>query len=134
MSGTVGVTPNVDIGVVVPLVTVKLSGTSTTVNGNGVVSRLVETNNVFSGLGDMAAFAKFRIAEVQRARRSRSGWHRAQRHHAAADRQPRQSSRPRCDTHAGFVRGSFGKGPLKPHGSVSFEYWNKALDVPGPTT
>jgi len=30
----------------------------------------------------------------------------------------------------GSLVGSFGKGPLKPHGSVSFEYWNKAFDVP----
>ena len=35
MSGTVGVTDNFDIGVVVPIVSIKLSGTSSLVDGNG---------------------------------------------------------------------------------------------------
>ena len=130
MSGSVWRTPKIDIGVVVPLVTVKLSGTSTTVNGNGVVSRLVETNNVFSGLGDMAAFAKFRIAQFKGPDVPDPGG-------IALNVIMRLPTGSRDNlrglgvtrTLGSFVA-SFGKGPLKPHGSVSFEYWNKALDVP----
>ena len=130
MSGAVGVTPKIDIGVVVPLVTVKLSGTSTTVNGNGVVSRLVETNDVFSGLGDIAAFAKFRIAKFKGPDVPDPGG-------IALNVIMRLPTGDRDNlrglgvtrTLGSFVA-SFGKGPLKPHGSVSFEYWNKALDVP----
>lgn len=130
MSGTVGVTPKVDVGVVVPLVTVKLSGASTTINGNGVVSRLVETNNVFSGLGDIAALAKFRILKFKGPDVPDPGG-------LAVNVIMRLPTGDRDNlrglgltrTMGSFVA-SFGKGPLKPHGSVSFEYWNKALDVP----
>jgi hypothetical protein len=130
MSGTVGVSPNIDVGVVVPLVTVKLSGASTTVNGNGVVSRLVETNNVFSGLGDIAALVKFRIVKFKGPDVPDPGGIAVN----VAMRLPtgdRDNLRGLGVTRTlGSLVGSFGKGPLKPHGSVSFEYWNKAFDVP----
>ena len=129
----VGVTPKIDIGVVVPLVTVKLSGTSAFVNGNGVVGRLVETNNVFSGLGDIAALAKFRIASVQgRPTFPIPAELAHQRGHASADRRSRQSSRSRCDAHAGIVCGVVWQGAAEAAWiRSSFEYWNKAVDVPG---
>jgi hypothetical protein len=130
MSGTVGVTPKIDVGVVVPLVTVKLSGTSTTINGNGVVSRLVETDNVFSGLGDIAALAKFRILKFKGPDVPDPGG-------LAVNVIMRLPTGDRDNLRGldvtrtmGSLVGSFGKGPLKPHGSVSFEYWNKALNVP----
>src|SRR5262249_22120504 len=49
ISGTIGVTADLDVGVIVPLVTVKLAATSAMVNGN-VIPRLAQTDNVFSGL------------------------------------------------------------------------------------
>jgi len=131
MSGSVGVTPKIDIGVVVPLVTVKLSGTSAFVNGNGVVGRLVETDNVFSGLGDIAAMAKFRVLQFKGPDLPDPGGLAVN----VAMRLPtgdRDNLRGLGVTRTmGSLVASFGKGPLKPHGSVSFEYWNKALDVPG---
>lgn len=130
MSGTVGVSPNIDVGVVVPLVTVKLSGSSATVNGNGVVSRLVETNNVFSGVGDIAALAKFRVMKFKGPDVPDPGG-------IALNVIMRLPTGDRDNLRGlgvtrtlGSLIASFGKGPLKPHGSVSFEYWNKALDVP----
>jgi len=63
LSGIVGVTENLDIGVVVPMVSVKLAGTSSLLNGNGTVSRLAETNTTFSGLGDIAGVAKYRFVK-----------------------------------------------------------------------
>jgi hypothetical protein len=130
MSGSVGVTPKIDVGVVVPLVTVKLSGTSATVNGNGVVARLVETNNVFSGLGDIAALAKFRLVKFKGPDVPDPGG-------VAVNFIMRLPTGDRDNLRGldvtrtmGSLVASFGKGPLKPHGSVSFEYWNKAVDVP----
>jgi len=131
ISGAVGVTPKIDIGVVIPLVTVKLSGTSSFVNGNGVVGRFVETNNKFFGVGDIAAMAKFRLLKFKGPDVPDPGG-------AAINvvmRLPTgdQDNLRGLDvtrTLGSFVV-SFGKGPLKPHGSVGFEYWNKAVDVPG---
>jgi hypothetical protein len=131
ITGAVGVSPKIDVGVVVPLVTVKLSGTSAFVNGNGVVGRLVETNNKFFGVGDIAALAKFRVLKFKGPDVPDPGG-------AAINvvmRLPTGDSDNLrgldvTRTLGSFVV-SFGKGPLKPHASVGFEYWNKAVDVPG---
>jgi len=127
ISGTVGVTPNVEIAVVVPLTTVKVSGISTFVNANGVVGRLVQSNNQFSGLGDMAAMAKFRLLKFKGPDVPDPGGIAIN----VVTRLPTGS----FDNLRGLdvwrtlasVVGSFGKGPFKPHGSVGFEFWNKAV-------
>lgn len=127
ISGTVGVTPKIEIGVVVPLVTVKLAGVSTTVNGNGVVSRLVETDNVFSGLGDIAAIAKFKLMKFKGADVPDPGG-------IAINIITRLPTGSRDNLRGlgitrtlGSLVASFGKGPLKPHGSIGFEMWNKPV-------
>src|SRR5690242_695751 len=61
ISTTVGVTDNVDIGVVVPLVSVKIDGSSSLFNGGGVDTRLAQTTSIFSGIGDVSALAKYRF-------------------------------------------------------------------------
>ncbi len=127
LSGTVGVTPNFEVGVIVPLVTVKVFGVSTFVNANGVVGRLVESDNVYSGLGDMAAMAKFRLLKFKGPDVPDPGGIAVN----VVMRLPTGSK----DNLRGLgvtrtlasVVGSFGKGPLKPHGSVGFEFWNKAV-------
>ena len=129
MSGTVGVTPNLDVGVVVPLITVKVSGTSSFFNGNGVVGRLAETNSVFSGIGDIAALAKFRLAKFKGPDVPDPGG-------VALNVVSRLPTGSRDNlrglgvgrTLASIVA-SFGKGPLKPHGSAGFEFWNKPIHV-----
>jgi hypothetical protein len=61
MTGLVGVTDDLDVAVVVPFVSVKLAGSSSLLDGNGVNTRLAETNGVFQGLGDIGALAKYRF-------------------------------------------------------------------------
>jgi hypothetical protein len=129
MSGTVGVTPKLDVGVVVPLISVKVSGTSSFVNGNGVVGRLAETNSVFSGLGDIAAIAKLRLVKFKGPDVPDPGG-------VAVNVVTRLPTGSRDNLRGlgvartlGSVVASFGKGPLKPHGSVGFEFWNKPLHV-----
>jgi len=127
MSGTVGVTPNLDVSVVVPLVTVKVSGVSTFVNANGVVGRLVESDNKFSGVGDIAAAAKFRFVKFKGPDVPDPGGVGVN----VVMRLPTGSfeNLRGLDITRTLVSvvGSFGKGPLKPHGSVGFEFWNKAV-------
>jgi hypothetical protein len=95
-----------------------------------VVSRLVETDNVFSGVGDIAALAKFRIMKFKGPDVPDPGG-------IAVNVVMRLPTGDRDNLRGlgvtrtlGSLIASFGKGPLKPHGSVSFEYWNKAFDVP----
>jgi hypothetical protein len=129
MSGTVGVTPNLDVGVVVPLVSVKIDGSSSFVNGNGVVGRLVESNNVFAGVGDIAAIAKFRFVKFKGPDVPDPGGIALN----VISRLPTGSRDNLRGLGVGRTLGSlvasFGKGPLKPHGSVGFEFWNKPIHV-----
>ena len=131
ISGTVGVTDKLDVGVVVPLMSVKLAGSSSLVNGNGVVARLAETNNVFAGIGDVAAIAKFRFVKFKGPDVPDPGG-------MAFLVTMRLPTGDRDNLRGlGITRTmvsavvSAGKGRLKPHGSVGFEFWNKALDAPG---
>ena len=66
MSGIVGVTDNFDIGVVVPIVSIKLSGTSSLVDGNGTLARLAEADTSFSGIGDVAAHCEVPLSSSSR--------------------------------------------------------------------
>lgn len=129
ISGTVGVTPNFDVGVVVPLVTVKVSGTSTQINGNGVASRVAATNSIFSGLGDVAAIAKYRFVKFKGPDLPDPGGIALY----VAARMPtgsRDNLRGLGVTRTlASVVTSFGRGPVRPHGSVGFEYWSKNVDV-----
>jgi hypothetical protein len=129
ISAVMGVTPNFDVGVVVPLVTVKIEGTSSLVNGNGVVSRLALTNSVFSGLGDTAAIAKYRLVKFKGPDVPDPGGVAIY----VVMRLPtgsRENLRGLGVTRTlGSVVASFGRGVLRPHGSAGFEYWSKGVDV-----
>ena len=129
LSGITGVTPNFDVGVVVPLVSVKIVGTSAAVNGNGVVARLAQTSSVFSGLGDTAAIAKYRVVRFKGPDVPDPGGVAI----LVIMRLPtgsRDNLRGLGVTRTlGSVVASFGRGPVRPHGSAGFEYWSKGVDV-----
>jgi hypothetical protein len=129
LSGIAGVTPNFDVGVVVPLVSLKIVGTSAAVNGNGVVARLAQTSGVFSGLGDTAAIAKYRVVRFKGPDVPDPGGVAI----LVIMRLPtgsRDNLRGLGITRTlGSVVASFGRGPVRPHGSAGFEYWSKSVDV-----
>jgi hypothetical protein len=131
MSGIVGVTENFDIGVVVPMVSVKLSGTSSLIDGNGTLARLAETNTVFSGLGDIAGIAKFRVARFKGPELPDPGGVAV----LLTMRLPtgdRENLRGLGVTRAllsGVASG--GRGRVRFHGSGGFEYWSDSLDAAG---
>ena len=64
MAGTVGLAPNVDVAVIVPMITATLQAVTTQVDGNGKFVRGAETNTKFSGIGDIAAVLKVKAAKL----------------------------------------------------------------------
>jgi hypothetical protein len=129
VSGRLGVTDNLDIGMVLPIVTVKLNGTSSLANGNGDMILFASGNGVGSGLGDLAGQIKYRF-------------------HSFGAGQPDPGGLavmvtmrlPTGDTEnlrgLGVTRtlvsliASSGQGRFRPHGNVGFEYWSKGVGVP----
>ena len=61
IGGTAGVTDNLDVGVAIPMVKVKVSGLSTLVNGAGDQVLTAQGGGTSSGLGDVAAVMKYRL-------------------------------------------------------------------------
>jgi hypothetical protein len=131
ISSTIGVTDNFDMAVVVPLVSVKLAGSSSLVNGSGVVTRLAETNNVFSGIGDISALAKYRLVKFKGGSFPDPGGI-ALIVNARLPTGSRENFRG-----LGIGRtmvsavASGGSGRFRPHGGAGFEYWSKGVDVAG---
>jgi hypothetical protein len=123
-----GVTDKLDVGVIVPVVTVKLDGTSSFVNGIGDMTLFAAGNGVASGLGDLAALVKYRIyafgsdlpdpggLAVMATMRLPTGDHENLRGLGVTR------------TLVSLIA-SGGQKRFRPHGNVGFEYWSKGVGV-----
>jgi hypothetical protein len=129
ISGIVGVTDNLDVGVGVPLVSIKLDGTTTITNGNGVVARLAEGGGTFSGLGDISALAKYRFVRFGTELNDTGG--------IAAlvnlrlptgDRDNLRGLGVTRTLAAVVYSGTFGR--IRPHLNGGYEFWSKGIEVP----
>jgi hypothetical protein len=130
LGGVIGVSDNFDVGVSVPLVDITVAGTATAVNGAGQFTVGTAGNGESSGIGDIAALAKYRffsfgnkdtipdpggvaVAVVV--------------HMPTGDReQLRGLGRTRTAVSLVF---SSGQGRLRPHANGGFEVWNKSVDT-----
>ena len=131
ISSTIGVTDNVDIGVVVPLVTVKIDGSSSLFNGNGVDTRLAQTTSIFSGIGDVSALAKYRFYKFKGQDMPDPGGV-ALLVNMRLPTGSRQNLRGLGVTRTliGVVYSS-GTTRVRPHASAGFEFWSKSVDITG---
>jgi hypothetical protein len=131
ITGIIGVTDDLDVAVVVPMVSVRLAGSSSLLDVNGVNTRLAETNGVFQGLGDITALAKYRFMKFKGGPLPDPGGVAL----VVDMRLPTGSVENLrglgvTRTLVSFVV-SGGSGRVHPHGSGGFEYWSKSLDIDG---
>jgi hypothetical protein len=141
ISGLVGVTDNLDVGVHVPLVSVKVEGVSLVCSGapanlfndpactgtGNVVASRTSGGGVSSGIGDIAALVKYRFLKFggETGGLAMLGTVRL----PTGDRENLRGlgiSR----TLVGLIV-SWGKGKLKPHANGGFEFWSDSIDVIG---
>lgn len=129
MSGTVGVTENLDVGVVVPMVSLKLEGNTALVAADGTLVRLAEHNGVYSGIGDISALAKYRFVKFKGPDLPDPGGV-ALLVNMRLPTGDRDNLRGLGVTRT-LVGGvfSFGTGKLRPHAQAGFEFWSKSVDV-----
>jgi hypothetical protein len=129
LSGTVGVTENLDVGVVVPMVSVRIKGASSLVSGDGTLVRLAETNGIFSGIGDVSALAKFRFVKFKGPDLPDPGGV-ALLVNMRLPTGDRDSLRGLGITRTLVsVVASGGRGRLRPHANAGFEFWSKGVEV-----
>jgi hypothetical protein len=130
MAGTVGLAPNVDVAVIVPMISTTLQAVTTQVDGTGKFIRGAETNTKFSGIGDIAAVLKVKAAKLPGPEIPDPGGLAlmlSMRLPTGSRENLRGLGVYRTMASAAF---SAGKGPFKPHLSAGFEFWSKSVDIP----
>lgn len=128
VSGTIGVSENLDIGFAIPTIAVKLVSTSTLVGGNGIVHRIAEGTNVFAGLGDVAAMAKYRFVKFGTGFTDPGGIAVVVNMRLpTGDRENLRGLGITRTMVSGVVSG--GTGRIRPHANAGFEIWSKSLDI-----
>lgn len=128
LSGVLGVTENLDVGVAVPLVTVEVNGLSTFTNGNGVVAVSTKGGGIAKGVGDIAAQMKFRFVKFGGDLPDPGGLALlATVHLPTGDRENLRGLGVARTMVSGIY--SSGKGRFRPHANGGFEFWNKGVDA-----
>jgi hypothetical protein len=129
ITGTVGATENLDLGVAVPMVKVKLDGVSWVQRADDVIALRAEGAGIASGLGDVAVMAKYRFLRFGAEQPDPGGLA-----FMLTTRLPtgnRENFRGLGLTRvAGSVLFSAGKGKFRPHANGGFEWWEKPVHVP----
>jgi hypothetical protein len=133
VSGRMGVTDKLDVGVSLPIVTVKVNGTSSLSDGNGNILLFATGSDVGSGLGDVAGLVKYRFYAFGTGQPDPGGLA-----VMATVRLPtgdRDNLRGLGITRAmlSFIASS-GQGRFRPHANAGFEWWSKGVGVPSDYT
>jgi len=123
-----GVTDKLDIGVVLPIVTVKVNGTSSLANGNGDVILFASGNGVASGLGDVAGQIKYRFVAFGAGQPDPGGVAVMATVRLPTGDKENLRGLGVTRTLISFIA-SGGQGRFRPHGNAGFEYWNKGVGV-----
>ena len=128
ISGRMGVTDKLDIGVTLPLVTVKVSGSTSLSNGRGDILTYATGTDQASGLGDVAGLVKYRFYSFGTGQPDPGGL--AVR---ATLRFPTGSTESLrglgvTRTLVSFIA-SGGQGRFRPHANVGYEWWSDGVTI-----
>jgi hypothetical protein len=128
ISARMGVSDKLDIGAYIPIVTVKVSGSTQLQNGNGDILTFAKGSGVAKGLGDIAGLAKYRFYSFGGGQPDPGG--------LAAMVTIRFPTGDRDNLRGlGITRtlvsliASGGQGRVRPHANVGYEFWSKGVSV-----
>lgn len=128
MTIAAGATDNLDIGVAVPMVKVKLDGLSWVQRADDVVALRATGAGIGSGLGDIAVIAKYRFLRFGQGQPDPGGLA-----FMLTSRLPtgnRENFRGLgINRTLGSVIFSSGTGRFRPHANAGFEWWEKGIGV-----
>jgi hypothetical protein len=128
ISGRMAVTENLDVGVYVPIVSVKFTGTSALVNGNGDPILAGRGSDVATGLGDITGLVKYRFYSFGTGLPDPGGLA-----FMATMRLPTGDTQNLrglgiTRTMVGLIA-SGGQARFRPHVNGGFEYWSKGVST-----
>jgi hypothetical protein len=128
IAARMGVTDKLDIGVTLPLTTIKVNGTTTLSNGRGEILTYASGNDKASGLGDIAGLVKYRFYSFGTGQPDPGGLALM-----ATVRFPTGSTESLrglgvTRTLVSFIA-SGGQGRFRPHANVGYEWWSDGVSV-----
>jgi hypothetical protein len=126
ISARMGVTDKLDIGAFVPMVTVKVNGTTTLRNGNGDILLFGQGSGASSGLGDVAGLAKYRFYSFGSGQPDPGGLALMVTMRMPTGDQAALRGLGVTRTLLSFIASS-GQGRVRPHANVGFGYWSKGV-------
>ena len=128
IAARMGVTDKLDVGVTLPLVTVKVSGSTSLFNGNRDILTFASASDVAKGLGDIAGLAKYRFFSFGTGQPDPGGLA-----VMATMRLPtgdRENLRGLGITRTQLsLIASSGQGRFRPHANAGYEWWSKGVSV-----
>jgi len=128
VAGRMGVTDTLDIGVMLPIVTVKVNGSTSLANGRGDILTYATGSDQGSGLGDIAGLVKYRFYSFGTGQPDPGGLA-----VMATLRFPTGSTDSLrglgvTRTMLTFIA-SGGQGRFRPHANAGYEYWSSGVSV-----
>jgi hypothetical protein len=128
ISARMGVTDKLDIGTNIPIIQVKVNGTSTMRNGTGAITAFASGSALSNGLGDIAALAKYRFYSFGDGQPDPGG--------LAVMATMRLPTGSRDSLRGlGVTRtlvsliASSGQRRFRPHANVGFGFWSKGVTI-----
>ena len=128
VSGRMGVSDKLDIGVHLPIVAVKVAGSTTLANGSGQILTYATGSDQGSGLGDIAGIVKYRFYSFGSGQPDPGGLA-----VMGTVRLPTGSTESLrglgvTRTLVSFIA-SGGQGRFRPHANAGFEWWSSGVSV-----
>ena len=128
LSGALGVTDNLDIGVAVPLVTVQVDGVSSFVDGTGRSLITATGGGTSAGIGDIGALVKYRFVHFGSDLPDAGGIGMiANIRLPTGDKDNFRGLGVTRTLLSGII--SSGKSRFRPHGNAGYEFWSKSVDA-----
>ena len=128
VAGRMGVTDKFDIGLVVPVVTLTVDGTTTLRDGNNNIILFAQGSNVSKGLGDVAGIAKYRFVSFGTGLPDPGGLAVMATVRLPTGDQKSLRGLGVTRTLISFIASS-GAGKFRPHANVGYGWWSKGVSV-----
>lgn len=133
IGGRVGVTDKLDIGVSVPLVNLKVDGSTSLVDGNGSIQTFASGSKVGTGVGDVAGIVKYRFYSFGTELPDPGGLALMATIHLPTGDTQSMRGLGVTRTLVSFIASS-GQGRFRPHANVGYEWWSKGVSVSSDAT
>jgi hypothetical protein len=128
IAARMGVTDKLDVGVALPLVTVKVSGTTSLLDGSGNLLTYAQASGASKGLGDISGLAKYRIYSFGTGQPDPGGLAVMATMRFPTGDKDNLRGLGITRTLLSFIASS-GQGRYRPHANVGYEWWSKGVSV-----